>query len=236
MCGRLDQNHTPVEYVQAMHWPHLPPLFGSVAAPSRNASPGTLRPLLRVVDDGLRVEDLFWGYRAAWAEGKLPVAINARLEKLAGRYWSALLARGRAIVPADGWYEWTGEKGRRQPWHVHLKSRDPVFLAALANPAPARGHAAEGGFVLVTADAEGGLVDVHDRRPIALSAADAALWLDPALPAQQAEQLIRAMALPADQFDWHPADLSAERVARAPNQPAAPAEPNVAAQSELPLA
>ncbi len=228
MCGRLDQNHTPVEYVQAMHWPHLPPLFGSVAAPSRNASPGTLRPLLRVVDDALSIEDVFWGYRAAWAEGKLPVAINARIEKLAGRYWSGLLARGRAIVPADGWYEWTGEKGRRQPWHIHLKTQAPLFLAALASPAPARGHAAEGGFVLVTADAEGGLVDVHDRRPIALSAADAALWLDPALPAQQAGQLIRALALPAGQFDWHQADLSTER---------APKESSLdAAQSELPLA
>jgi putative SOS response-associated peptidase YedK len=157
----------------------------------------------------------------------VPVAINARLEKLGNRYWSGLLATGRAIVPADGWYEWTGEKGRKQPWHIHLKTRAPLFLAALASPTPARGHAAEGGFVLVTADAEGGMVDVHDRRPVVLTAFDAALWLDPDLPADQAEQLIRAMGLGPDAFDWQPASLAA---------PGARADSVAPVQGALPLA
>jgi len=34
---------------------------------------------------------------------------------------------GRAIVPADGWYEWTGEAGKKQPWHIRLKTRRPMF-------------------------------------------------------------------------------------------------------------
>ncbi len=224
MCGRLDQNHTAVEYVAAMHWPHQAPLFGSAAAPSFNAPPGTYRPLLHRVDDALAVDDLYWGYRAAWAVGKVPVAINARREKLSNRYWQPLLKHGRAIVPADGWYEWTGEKGHKQPWHIHLKSREPLFIAALAAFGPFKEHAAEAGFVLITADAEGGMVDVHDRRPVVFCAADAALWLDPALTPQQAEQLSHAVALGADHFDWYPVD---KQVGRAGNDGAQLASPIV---------
>jgi putative SOS response-associated peptidase YedK len=47
------------------------------------------------------------------------------------------------------------------------------------------------------------MVDVHDRRPVVLSARDAALWLDPGLSAHQAEHLARAMGFGADHFAWH---------------------------------
>ncbi|SRR6266571_8643183 len=225
MCGRLDQNHSAAEYVQAMQWPRAAPLFASLAAPSYNAAPGTFRPLLQLVDGRLAVGDRFWGYRAAWAAAKMPVAINARLEKLGNRYWQPLAAAGRAIVPADGWYEWTGDKGRRRPWHVHLKSGAPMFLAAVAGAGPARGHPAEAGFAIVTVDA-GGMVDLHDRRPVVLSARDAALWLDPGLSAHQAEHLARAMGLGPEHFAWH---AVGPEVGPAGNE-----GPQLAAQLELP--
>lgn len=47
------------------------------------------------------------------------------------------------------------------------------------------------------------LVDVPDRRPVVLSAADTALWLGPAPPFDQAEQLLRSVALVAESFAWH---------------------------------
>jgi putative SOS response-associated peptidase YedK len=203
MCGRLDQNHTAAEYVAALRWLRGEPIFDSEAAPSFNACPGTYRPLMRVVDEQLMVEDLYWGYRAPWAVGRVPVAINARLERISNRYWCPLLRRGRAIVPADGWYEWTGEKGRKQPWHIHRASGDPMFIAALANFGPFRENRCESGFVLVTASAAGGMVDVHDRRPIVFGPEDAALWMDPSLDAAQAEQLAYSMALGPAEFTWH---------------------------------
>jgi putative SOS response-associated peptidase YedK len=58
------------------------------------------------------------------------------------------------------------------------------------------------GFTLVTADAVDGMVDVHDRRPVVFSAADAALWMDPATPAEMAEQLARTSSLGPEWFDW----------------------------------
>lgn len=227
MCGRLDQSHSASEYFAAMQWAQANPLVASRATPSYNASPGTYRPLMRIVDDQLVIDDWFWGYRASWAVGKVPIAINARIEKISNRYWSPLVRTGRAIIPADGWYEWTGEKGKKQPWHIHLKSREPLFMAAIAATGPCRENACETGFVIVTSDAEGGMVDVHDRRPIVLSAEDARLWLDPGLSAEAAEQLVRSVALGSDAFDWHPVS---REVGRSTNE-----GPHLAAQLDLPL-
>lgn len=49
---------------------------------------------------------------------------------------------------------------------------------------------------------KGGIVDVHDRRPVVLSARDAALWLEGDLPSEQAEFLLRSVALGPTSFDW----------------------------------
>jgi len=158
---------------------------------------------MHVHEDGPAVDDLHWGYRAGWAAGKIPIAFNARLEKITNNYWGRLLKNGRALVPAHGWYEWTGEKGQRQPWHIHRKNGEPVFMLALASFGPFKEHKAESGFVLVTADSSGGMVDIHDRRPVILKPEDAATWLDPALSAEQAEMLARTMSLGPDEFTWH---------------------------------
>lgn len=186
-------------------------VYDSASAPTPNASPGSYRPLLHIQDGERRVDDVFWGYRAKWAEGKVPIAINARFEKLSNRYWSRLAKQGRGIVPAEGWYEWTGEKGHKQPWHIHRKDAAPLFLLALAHFGPFVEHRAESGFVLVTDDASGGMLDLHDRRPVVLEARDAALWLDPDLPAEQAIELARHAALPAEAFDWYKVGTAVNR-------------------------
>ncbi|HEX8601471.1 MAG TPA: SOS response-associated peptidase family protein, partial [Pseudoduganella sp.] len=111
MCGRFDQNDIARRYVAAFGWADA--VYDSEARPTFNAAPGTYRPVLHLVDGKLHVDDLHWGYRASWAAEKLPVSVNARIEKLTNNYWGRLLKSGRAIVPANGWYEWTGPKGKR---------------------------------------------------------------------------------------------------------------------------
>jgi putative SOS response-associated peptidase YedK len=201
MCGRLDQNDI-ARLIRDFSWTDA--VFNrSRAEDSFNVCPGSYRPVLHVDGDALFADDVFWGYRASWAEAgdkKIPVAINTRLEKITNRYWSGLLRRGRAIVPALGWYEWTGEKGSKQPWHVHRTDGAPIYLAALASFNSRSEAAPANGFTIVTADAEGGMVDIHDRRPVVLNEADAALWRDPDLPAEQAAHLLRSVALGPEDF------------------------------------
>ncbi|HHM4317046.1 TPA: SOS response-associated peptidase family protein, partial [Pseudomonas aeruginosa] len=60
------------------------------------------------------------------------------------------------------------------------------------------------GFVIITADAEGGMVDIHDRRPVVLSSELAREWLDPATPPERAEQIVLNQGEPSESFTWYP--------------------------------
>jgi putative SOS response-associated peptidase YedK len=229
MCGRITQHQSHVAYAREMGWDVDD--FGRLAgarAPSWNVPPGT-RPWLmhRFGDDKAHMDLVHWGYRPSWAiEKGIPVAINARIEKAAtGPFFRALWKSGRAIVPADGWYEWTGEKGRKQPWYIRLKSERPMFLAAITNYRPDREETEGTGFVLVTAAADGGMVDMHDRRPVVFSAEDAEVWMDNSFPPQQAEQLARAQSLPTDAFDWYRVSTAVNRVSNDDESLILPSEP-----------
>ena len=105
------------QYMETLNWnPRV--VFDEVQAPKYNVPPGT-RPLtLHRVGDGSEQSDrLFWGYKPPWY--KRGPASNARLDAVlkGSPFWKHLLAK-RIIVPAEGWYEWTGEKGDKQPWLI----------------------------------------------------------------------------------------------------------------------
>lgn len=216
MCGRITQHRSQVAYAREMGW-NVDDFGrpGDGRSPSWNVAPGTSPWLMhRFGDDREHIDQVSWGYRPSWAaEKKIPIAINARIEKAAtGPYFRSLWKSGRAIVPADGWYEWTGEKGHKQPWYIRRRDDRSMFLAAITGYRPEKEPGENTGFVIVTAAAEGGLVDVHDRRPIVFSAEDAALWMDNSLPPDQAEHLARAVALPPDAFEWYRVSTDVNRV------------------------
>jgi putative SOS response-associated peptidase YedK len=170
----------------------------------------------RLGDDAEHTDMVNWGYRPSWAADKgIPMAINARIEKAAtGPFFRPLWKSGRSIVPADGWYEWTGEKGQKQPWYIRLASDRPMFLAAITSYRPGKEPAEGTGFVIVTAAADAGLLDVHDRRPVVLSAEDAELWMDNSLSAEQAEDLARNHSLPPEAFEWYRVSKDVNKVGR----------------------
>lgn len=222
MCGRVDMSENSRLYLNAIGWTDA--AIDSQEQIRFNVMPGTYVPVLHLKDDQPHLDDTFWSYRPAWAAAatpvpgkkKIPIAINARVEKLAGAYWKPLLRAGRGIVCASGWYEWTGEKGQKQPWHIHRKDREPLFLLALANFGPFKENREEAGFVLVTADSVGGMVDIHDRRPVAVSADDARRWLDPKLTTDEAMHIARTAMLDTDLFEWHAVSTELNRGADGP--------------------
>jgi putative SOS response-associated peptidase YedK len=67
------------------------------------------------------------------ARRSISVTVNAQVSKLTGSYWTRLLKGDRAVIGASGWYEWTGVKGDKQPWHIHRHDRAPMFILCLAN-------------------------------------------------------------------------------------------------------
>lgn len=217
MCGRITQIRKLADYAAGMGWPELV-ARGLPATPLAqfNGAPGAEHWTMHCLGGQPALMPMPWGYRPRWAAEKgLSMAINARIERAgSGAYFRGHWKSGRIIVPADGWYEWTGEPGSKQPWYIRMEDEEPMYLAALTSYRPDKPLGEEGGFVIVTAPAERGLLYRHARRPLVLTPEDAALWMDPNFSAQQAEQLARAMALPSEAFHWHPVDTAVNRVGR----------------------
>ena len=211
MCGRIGQFSAWQSYMEAMA------LFRNASSsfgdnhPRFNVGPGT--KALVVYPDGI-VRNVWWGFRPQWAVArKVPQIINARADKITGSAWKPMLKSGRVIIPSDCWYEWVKEDdGKKQPYLLHAKDRGPLFLAALSNvngddhSGPRKPDEPPGlidGVVIVTDASDAGMVDIHDRRPVALSAADARHWLDPDTTVEHAAEIARTAARPVDDFDWY---------------------------------
>jgi len=109
---------------------------------------------------------------------------------------------GRAIVFADGWFEWKKEGDKKQPYFIYRADGQPIFMAAIGSAPFERGDEAEG-FLIVTAAADKGLVDIHDRRPLVLTPQAAREWLRETVSGQEAEATAQTGAVPAAQFHWH---------------------------------
>lgn len=141
---------------------------------------------------------LTWGLVPSWtktrpAGGASARMINARVEGLFDKpaYRRAAAAR-RALVPADGWYEWAPVDGAprrspKQPFFMTRRDGERVALAGIyefwRDPAldPDDPQAWLTTFAVLTTAAEPGLAHIHDRMPVVLERDRWAGWLDPQL-------------------------------------------------------
>jgi hypothetical protein len=130
MCGRFTQHRGRAAYAEEIGWASDeksssvstadPGQWGPDRIPQYNLTPDSYPDVMHSLEEDGRpaFDTLHWGYRPQWAAEKgIPMAINARIEKAStGKYFRHMWRKGRVIVPADGWYEWTGGKGHKQPW------------------------------------------------------------------------------------------------------------------------
>ena len=75
-------------------------------------------------------------------------------------------------------------------------------MAAIGSTPFERGDEAEG-FLIVTAAADKGLVDIHDRRPRVLSPEAAREWMRQDTGGKEAEEIAADGTVPADKLIWH---------------------------------
>jgi putative SOS response-associated peptidase YedK len=146
-----------------------------------NIAPTQDAPVVRLAKDGTKeVAMLRWGLVPFWAKD-LAVGtkmINARCEGIAEKpAFRQALEKRRCIVPATGFYEWRGERGRKQPYAVTFPDH-PVFgFAGLWE----RWHPTQGEpvdtFTIVTTDANATVARIHDRMPVVLTPGQADAWL-----------------------------------------------------------
>jgi putative SOS response-associated peptidase YedK len=215
MCGRFEQSESRRHYARALGVEARGPEWvGGDTIPQYNESPGQTALMLHTLAGKLQTDHITWGYRTPEeaAEKKKPW-ICARVEKAqTGRYFRHMFRAGRVIIPCGGWYEWTVEDGKKQPWYISRRTGEPIFMAGITNWRPYAHQSVETGFVIVTEDSDGGMVDIHFRRPVVLAPADAWPWMDPKTPIEDAAHIARSRSIPSAEFIWW-------KVSRAVNTP-----------------
>lgn len=205
MCGRLSQYRGIHDFVAVLSIPDaLINHVGDEPLTRYNAAPTNQLALFHQEDAGLVADKVRWGWRPHWAKDRA-APINARIEKVAhGPFFRAIWPH-RAIVPIDNWFEWVDAGDSiRQPWLIRRQDRAPIFCVAIGRfPTGNEEPRDDDGFVIITADSAGGLLDIHDRRPVVLSPELAREWLDPATPLERAEQIALWQGEGSEVFEWY---------------------------------
>ncbi|MGR3515420.1 MAG: SOS response-associated peptidase [Paracoccaceae bacterium] len=130
--------------------------------------------------------------------------INARSETVFDK--SAFKGVQRAVVPADGWYEWTGQTRRKQPWRLRDAAGNLLFFAAITDVWEAPGGRSVAQVATVTCEPSEQVRAIHHRVGVLLALADVPRWLDG--PEEDARTLMRpypegALVIEkADDVDW----------------------------------
>lgn len=196
MCGRFVLATRP-ERLAEHFGAHLAPELGGEIEPSWNVAPS--RPVLAVTlgSDGTRELGAFrWGLVPGFARDTAigNRLINARAETLSQRpAFRAAFRRRRALVVADGFYEWRRAPGKaRQPYYFSRRDGAPLAFAGLYElwrPDPKSPWLRT--CTIVTTDAGPDVAPIHDRMPAILAEADQQRWLE--LPPEDAPGLARLL-------------------------------------------
>jgi putative SOS response-associated peptidase YedK len=145
--------------------------------PDFNVAPTDPVPVVRATSAGRVLHIARWGLVPHWRKDNRGAAkmINARAETVATTSaYAASFRNRRAILPADGWYEWRPKPGGgKQAFYLTSTDGRPLAFAGLT----ARSAAGVLTCAVITTGALGQLADIHDRMPLLLPADRFASWL-----------------------------------------------------------
>lgn len=154
------------------------------AAASYNITPS--QEILAIVRrDGQNWLDKYhWGLVPFWAQD-VTVGnrmINARAETVDQKpsFRNAFKKR-RCLIPADGFFEWKGAKGRKQPYYLTLPDQRPFAFAGLWEEwyASQPESPVYQSCAIITTAASKSVQPVHHRMPAIIKPAKYDRWLDP---------------------------------------------------------
>ena len=130
--------------------------------PRESIRPTDPAPILLGSPQGAELRQLRWGF----LQPKGGPLINFRSD---GRRFPA----GRCLVPADGFYEFTGPKAPKSKW-LFTATDDEVFCIA--------GLVRDDRFTMLTMPPGPDIAPYHDRQIVILPRAQWAQWLDTSAP------------------------------------------------------
>ncbi len=169
MCNDYG-NHVPYnDYLEAFSQLRIPVRFPAAAPnlePREDIWPTDTAPVIRQVANGFEFTQLRWGFPPARPRGA-PI-INFRAE---GRRFP----KGRCLVPASHFFEFTGAKSPKSKWKFTKAGEDWFCLAGLWRPMP---DDAGDAFTLLTTEPGPDIAPIHNRQVVIVERHDWQAWLN----------------------------------------------------------
>lgn len=146
--------------------------------PRRNIAPGVPVPVLAAGAGA--IAEMRWGIVPVGrvnARGRpvMETIVNIRSETMFAK--SAFEGMSRAIVPADGWYEWTGKPRRKTAWRIARRDGGLLYFAALCDTWLIPGGKRLWQVATVTCAPNKDVEAVHDRMGALIDRNDVETWL-----------------------------------------------------------
>ena len=217
MCGLYSFRRSPEEtraLFKYLERPNFPP--------RPYVTPGGPIAIVRLERGERHFALVRWGLVPSWVKEVKPgkPLINARGETVIAKpSFRNAMKRRRCLIPADGFYEWKGEPGRKQAFFIH-RADDGLFAFAglWEDWMGADGSELESACIVTTTPNKA-VADIHTRMPVVIQPEDYGRWLDVEnVGAGEAAQLL--VPAPDDFFVVEPTRV--ERRAPAPKPPEKP--------------
>jgi putative SOS response-associated peptidase YedK len=176
MCGRYCITSAP-EAIRALfryrEQPNFPPRY--------NVAPTQPVPVVRMAEGQRQFALMRWGLIPAWVEDPRGFALllNARAETVNDKpAFRNPMKRRRCLFPADGFYEWKVEAGRRQAHFASAASGGAMAFAGLWETWIGPNGEEIDTAAIVTTRANVEMAAVHPRAPAILPPERFDAWLD----------------------------------------------------------
>ena len=169
MCNDYGNRVAYSTYVEEFSHLRVPLILHTGAPnlePRDDIWPTEVAPIIRRLGDGVELAQLRWGFPPVRA--KAPPVINFRSE---GRRFG----RGRCLVPASHFFEFTGTKSPKSKWRFTKVDDDWFCFAGLWRPA--QGDVPES-FTLLTTEPGPDVAPIHNRQIVVLERTEWKAWLD----------------------------------------------------------
>lgn len=191
MCSRYNLT-TPLGAVRA----YFSIANGEPYPPRYNIAP--TQPVLIVRLDEARRRELAlvrWGLIPSWAKdpARLSLMFNARAESAAEKAsFRGAMRHRRCLVPANGFYEWTGRSGVRQPHLIRRPDAGLIAFAGLWESWLGADGSEIDTMAILTVSTNAALAPLHDRMPAILFPEHFDAWLDTrGFSAEMAAEMLR---------------------------------------------
>lgn len=170
MCGRYSLHSNPDVIALMFGLSEIP-----AYQPRYNIAPASQVLIVRHNEAAAVASHVRWGLVPRWAKDPAIGAKmnNARAETMAVKpSFREAYRKRRCLVPANGFYEWKLEGGRKQPYYIYPSGGALFAFAGLWEQWNDLQTCA-----IITTGANEKMASVHDRMPVIVSPAEYSRWL-----------------------------------------------------------